>query len=260
MSNIITLKNVSFRYGEKTVLNSIDLQINGGEKVVILGVNGSGKSTLLKIMNGILFPEKGEFLYKNEKITEKRLKNKNFAKKFRREVVLLFQNPDSMIFNPTVYDEIAFGMRQFGLDDVDKRVKIWTERLGISDLLNRSPFELSGGEKQKVCLASLLSLQPQVLLLDEPTANLDPRSTGWLIDFLQELDITVITTTHNLGLALELGNRAVVLSENHEIVYDGEITEFIKNRELLEKANLVHKHKHRHGQIYHSHFHLHDEY
>ncbi|SNZ07038.1 cobalt/nickel transport system ATP-binding protein [Persephonella hydrogeniphila] len=260
MSEILSLKNVSFRYGNKTVLDNISLSVKKGEKVVILGINGSGKSTLLKIINGILFPKKGEFFYKNEKITEKKLKNRDFAKKFRKEVVLLFQNPDSMIFNPTVYDEIAFSLKQFGFENIEERVSFWSEKLGISHLLNRSPFELSGGEKQKVCLASLLSLQPELLLLDEPTANLDPRSTGWLIDFLQDLDITIITTTHNLGLAPELGERTVVLSENHEIIYDGNLTDFIKNKELLEKANLIHKHRHLHAHIYHSHFHFHDEY
>ena len=146
-----------------------------------------------------------------------------------------------MLFNPTVYDEIAFGLRQLGIEDKD-RIKIWAGRLKIDHLLDRSPFELSGGEKQKVCLASLLVLEPEVLLLDEPTANLDPASTDWLIEFLSELDKTIITTTHNLFIAGELGERSIVLGENHKIIYDGDMEDFLSDRDLLKKANLIYKH------------------
>ncbi|WP_457638830.1 energy-coupling factor ABC transporter ATP-binding protein [Persephonella sp.] len=257
---MVEIRNLSYYYGKKPALKNISFSVKKGEKVVVLGINGSGKSTLLKIIDGLLFPEEGEYLYKGEKITEKKLKDRDFAKKFRKEVVLLFQSPDSMIFNPTVYDEIAFSLRQLEEKNIDEKVKYWAEKLGIIDLLDRSPFELSGGEKQKVCLASLLVLEPQLLLLDEPTANLDPRSTGWLIDFLQQLDTTVITTTHNLGLASELGERSLVLSENHELVYDGSIENLLKDREKLVKANLIHIHRHKHGSFYHSHYHTHEDY
>ncbi|WP_457643196.1 energy-coupling factor ABC transporter ATP-binding protein [Persephonella sp.] len=257
---MVEIRNLSYYYGKKPALKNISFSVKKGEKVVVLGINGSGKSTLLKIIDGLLFPEEGEYLYKGEKITEKKLKDRDFAKKFRKEVVLLFQSPDSMIFNPTVYDEIAFSLRQLEEKNIDEKVKYWAEKLGIIDLLDRSPFELSGGEKQKVCLASLLVLEPQLLLLDEPTANLDPRSTGWLIDFLQQLDTTVITTTHNLGLASELGERSLVLSENHELVYDGSIENLLKDREKLVKANLIHIHRHKHGSFYHFHYHTHEDY
>ena len=255
---MIRLKDVSFRYNKEFVLQYINLHIKEKEKVVLLGINGSGKSTLLKIINGLIFPQKGEYFYKNVKITEKKLKDKNFVKKFRKEVVLLFQNPDSMLFNPTVYDEIAFSLRQLGEKNIDEKVKFWADKLGVYKYLHEPPFNLSGGEKQKVCLASLLILEPQVLLLDEPTANLDPMTTGWLIDFLYELDLTTVITTHNLSLALELGDRGVVLSNNHKVIYDGNLEEFINDFEKLKKAGLVHIHRHRHGTFEHRHFHMHN--
>ena len=241
MNELIKIKELFYSYGENNALVDINLSVKKGEKVVVLGVNGSGKSTLLKIINALIFPEKGEYFYKEKKITKKAFKERDFARNFRKDVVFLFQNPDSMLFNPTVYEEMAFGLRQLGVEDKD-RIKIWAERLKIDHLLNRSPFDLSGGEKQKVCLASLLVLEPEVLLLDEPTANLDPRSTDWLIEFLFGLNKTIITTTHNLYIASELGERAVVLGENHSVLYDGDMGSFLFDKNLLEKANLIHKH------------------
>lgn len=133
-----------------------------------------------------------------------------------------------MLFNPTCYDEIAFGLRQLDFESIDERIKYWASKLGISKYLNEPPFNLSGGEKQKLCLACLLVLEPDVLLLDEPIANLDPKSTGWFIDFLNELNIATLIATHNLGLSSELGKRAIVLSENHKIIYDGDLKDFLK--------------------------------
>jgi cobalt/nickel transport system ATP-binding protein len=121
--------------------------------------------------------------------------------------------------------------------------------------LKRPPFQLSGGEKQKVCLASLLALQPRVLLLDEPTANLDPRSTGWLVDFLQDLSVTSLATTHNLSLAAELGDRVLVLSEAHELIFDGRMEELLGDEEKLLAANLMHSHRRGHSRERRPHVH-----
>ncbi len=258
MKEIIRLKNITFKYEEKEILRDISFNVNEKEKLVLLGINGSGKSTLLKIINGLIFPQKGDYIYKGGKITKKKLKERNFIKNFRKEVVLLFQNPDTMLFNPTVYDEIAFGLRQLDIEDIDEKVKYWAEKLGIFKYLDTPPFKLSGGEKQKVCLASLLVLEPELLLLDEPTSNLDPRSTGWLIDFLYELNLTTIITTHNLSLSIELGDRGLVLSEDHRLIYDGDLEDFIKDKEKLLEANLIHIHRHKHKEIEHKHYHVHD--
>jgi len=254
---MIELNRLGHEFDGRTVLEGITFRIEPGEKVVLLGVNGSGKSTLLKILNGLIFPTRGAWRYKGREITSREMKGKDFSRSFRREVVLLFQSPEAMIFNPTVFDEIAFGPRQLGLTDLDDRVRHWAGRVGVDQLLQRPPFELSGGEKQKVCLAALLVLEPELLLLDEPTANLDPRSTGWLVDFLQDLPVTTLVTTHNLSLGSELGDRTLVLSEEHRLIYDGGIDDLLGDQERLIEANLVHSHRHRHDGMEHRHYHVH---
>ena len=239
-------------------LTDISFEVQAGERVVLLGANGSGKSTLLKIINGLVFANAGRYRYEGREITPAALKDRTFHRRFRREVVLLFQNPDSMLFNPSVFDEIAFGLRQIGAPDIDRKVRHWAGVCGVERLLERPPFKLSGGEKQKVCLAALLALEPKVLLLDEPAAALDPRSTGWLVDLLQGLKLTTLVTSHNLSLAQELGERALVLGEDHTLLYDGPIRGFLRNPDQLLAANLVHIHRHRHGDQEHRHFHVHD--
>ncbi len=246
---VIKLQNISHSFtGSQNehipALKKINLEIKEKEKVVLLGTNGSGKSTLLKILNGLIYPEDGKYFYKSRELNRAALKDREFNKIFRKEVVFLFQHPDTMIFNPTVYDEIAFGLRQLKVNDVDEKVRHWSEKFSIAKYLNTPPFRLSGGEKQKVCLAALLCLEPEVLLLDEPSANLDPRTTGWLIDFLQELPLTIITATHNLHLARDLGEKTLVLSEHHEMFYQGDLKAFLDNKEKLIAANLLHVNRH----------------
>jgi len=254
---MIELEGVSYRYPEsEPVLKEVSFTVAEKEKVVLLGANGSGKTTLLRILNGLIFPHQGSYRYGSEPVTEGRLKDRSWSRRFRREVVLLFQHPEAMLFNPTVYDEIAYGLRQLGVDDLDGRVRRWAARLGVEPHLKRPPFQLSGGEKQKVCLAALLALEPRVLLLDEPTANLDPRSTGWLVDFLQDLPVTSVATTHNLSLAGELGDRVLVLSEAHELIFDGRMEDLLGDEEKLLAANLVHSH--RRGGSRDKRLHLHD--
>ncbi len=255
---MIKLTQISFSYDTHPVLNNISFEIEEGERVVLFGVNGSGKSTLLKIANGLIDPKQGSYYYNGNKITQRQFKNKNFHKTFRSEVVLLFQNPDVMIFNPTVYDEIAFGLKQLSTDHINEKVTYWADKLQLTRYLNKPPINLSSGEKQKVCIAALLALEPKVLLLDEPTSNLDPMSTGWLIDFLPELQLTTIIATHNLSLSQEMGNRALVLSKKHKLIFDGKLDDFLQDTEKLISANLVHSHRHKHAYFSHSHFHIHD--
>lgn len=256
---MIRAEGIGHSWGRgEPVLEEVSFEIAPGEKVVLLGANGTGKTTLLKILDGLVLPERGTFRYDGRIVDGKALGDREFHRRFRREVVYLFQNPDSMMFHSTVGDEIAFGPRQAGMGDPEGRARRWAEEFGIDPLLDRSPFELSGGEKQKVCLAALLALDPKVLLLDEPTANLDPRSTGWLVDFLRDLPMTVLTTTHNLSLGHELGDRTLVLSEGHRLVYDGPVESLLGDREKLLEANLVHIHRHRHGGTEHRHYHTHD--
>lgn len=255
---LLVLEGISHAYHGREVLRDIGFRMQAGEKLVLLGCNGSGKSTLLKILDGLLTPSRGRYIYAGEEIAPAGLKETGLHRRFRSEVALLFQNPDAMLFNPTVFDEIAFGPRQLGVGDVAERVRFWAGELGVATHLHRPPFSLSGGEKQKVCLAALLALQPKLLLLDEPTACLDPRSTGWLVDFLADLPVSTLISTHNLSLAPELGRRALVLGEDHTLLHDGGIEDLLGDLSLLAAANLVHSHRHRHGSVEHRHSHVHD--
>jgi cobalt/nickel transport system ATP-binding protein len=256
---VIRLEGICHRFADgPTVLDGVSFGIEAGEKVVLLGANGTGKSTLLRVLGGLVAPSAGEYRYRGQAITPAALRGRELGRRFRSEVVLLFQHPDTMIFNPTVAEEIAFGPRQLGLPDTDARVAHWAEVFGLTGYLDRPPFTLSGGEKQKVCLAALLSVGPAMLLLDEPTAHLDPRSVGWLVDFLHDLKVTLVVATHNLSLAPELGERAIVLGEDHRLLYDGDIGPLLDDQARLVAANLVHTHRHRHGTLEHRHFHAHD--
>jgi len=256
---LIATENLHHAYGRVPTLAAVETVLSAGEKVVLLGSNGCGKSTLLKLMAGVLKPTSGRVLYGGRAVHEG-LRDKAWRRRFRREVGLLFQHPDAMLFNPTVLDEIAYGPRQHGLDDADDRARDWAGRVGLEGLLDRAPWTLSAGQKQLVCLASLLVLDPRLLLLDEPTSALDPRSTGWLVDFLQDLPQTLLVATHNLSLATELGERCLVMGEDHAIIHDGDVLALRRDHDVLRRANLVHIHRHRHGDgdTEHRHYHSHD--
>jgi cobalt/nickel transport system ATP-binding protein len=249
---LIELKDIEFFYEDKKVLDKINLKIKKGEKVSLLGCNGSGKSTLLRVLAGLYFPKKGEYEFEGKKITKK-----DTDKNFRKRVGILFQNPESMIFNPTVYDEIAFSLKEFDMSDVEKRVLKISKEFGIENLLDKNPLFLSGGEKQKVMLASVLVYEPEVLFLDEPTASMDPKTSGWFIDMILDIDKCVLVATHDLSLAYEISDRAVVIDEKHKKIYDGNIENLYGDLEILQKANLIHKHKHKHKDFSHSHYHKH---
>jgi cobalt/nickel transport system ATP-binding protein len=245
---MIKIDNLNFKYEDDEVLKNINFEIKQNEKVILLGSNGSGKSTLLRILAGLYFSD--GYYFNDKKV------NKKFAnKEFRKKLGILFQNPESMIFNPTVYDEISFSLREFDIPIEDKVEKI-ASTFGITHLLKKNPLNLSGGEKQKVILASILVYEPEIILLDEPTAAMDPKTTGWFIDFLIDLDKTFLLATHDLSLAYETSDRAIVLNEGN-IIYDGDMEELFKNKDLLIQANLIHSHKHRHKKFIHSHYHLH---
>ena len=259
---MIELSDVCFRWPQaEPCLKNLSLHVAAGEKIVLLGANGSGKSTLLKLMNGLIFPDSGELRWKGELLSKAHMKQRDFSRSFRRENVLLFQHPESMLFNPTVRDEIAYGLRQLDALDgpnIQICVEYWADQLGLSAVIEQAPFNLSGGQKQKVALACLMVLNPHVLLLDEPSASLDPATVGWLVDTLIHSDKTIITSTHNLSIAMELGTRGIVMGKN-SVLYDGPLNAALADIELLERAGLAHRHRHRHGSgTIHSHAHVHD--
>jgi cobalt/nickel transport system ATP-binding protein len=256
---MIDLDAVSFNWPDgEPVLRQFSLSVAAGEKVVLLGANGCGKSTLLKLMNGLVFAQSGVVRWQGEALSKARLRERSFARWFRRDCVLLFQHPEAMLFNATVRDEIAYGPRQLGLDNVDGRVAHWAGELNLASHLDKAPFLLSGGEKQKVALACLLALEPQLLLLDEPGASLDPATVGWLVDTLVHSDRTVVVSTHNLSMAAELGSRCLVLGRDGELLFDGPMRMALSGVSLLERAGLAHRHRHRHDGLLHSHVHVHD--
>jgi cobalt/nickel transport system ATP-binding protein len=256
---MLELDRVSFAWPDgPTIIEALSLKIREGDKVVILGANGCGKSTLLKLMNGLIFPQSGALRYRGAALEKSALAGRQFARTFRQECALLFQHPEAMLFNPTVREEIAYGPRQLGLADIDARVAHWAEALKLGTRLEQPPFLISGGEKQKLALACLLAIDPQLLLLDEPSASLDPATVGWLIDTLLDSPMTVVAATHNLSLAAELGSRCLVLGERGRLLYDGPVAAALGNLALLEEAQLAHRHRHRHDGKTHTHLHVHD--
>jgi cobalt/nickel transport system ATP-binding protein len=267
MQTIFDLQNVSHSYLDKfEALKDINITMTAGEQITVLGANGSGKSTLLLILDALIYATSGEVYAFGKPVTEERfnaLENNEFAQYFRTKVGFVFQNPDVQLFSSTVFDEIAFGPLQLGLpnDEVKKRTEEVISMMEISSLRDRAPHTLSGGEKKKVCIASILSINPDVLLLDEPTGGLDPRSQLWLIELLQDLakaGKTIITATHDLDIVEQISTRAIVFGEDHTIKADSNCDTVMNNLELLMSANLIHKHMHRHGKLMHEHLHSHD--
>lgn len=256
---LLQLDDVHFAWpDEAPCLNGVSLRIEAGEKIVLLGANGGGKSTLLKLLNALVFPRQGGVSWKGQALDREALRQRDLARAFRRSCALLFQHPEAMLFNPTVGEEIAYGPRQLGLDGIDGRVAAWAAALRLDGLLERPPFLLSGGQKQKLALACLLVLEPELLLLDEPTASLDPATVGWLIDTVLASPRAVVISTHNLSLAAELGERALILGPAGRLLFDGPIEHALRDMALLEAAQLTHRHRHRHGGRAHSHLHAHD--
>lgn len=241
---VFELDAVSFLYGGRPALQDVSLQVEAGERIALLGANGSGKSTLLRLLDGLHLPSNGSIRFHGEALTEERLQHADFALGFRRRVGLLFQDPDVQLFNSTVFDEVAFGPLQLGWtrDEVLARVEDALAFLDIVDLRDRAPFHLSGGEKKRVALASILVIEPEVLLLDEPTAALDPRSETQLLDFLKTLPekVTLIVATHDLHMAQEVAQSCCVLDRGRLIRY-ASTADVLSDTLALDRANLIYK-------------------
>ncbi len=246
------MNDVRFTYPDGVLGVEIErLGIRRGCCTILLGANGSGKSTLLKILDGLLFPQEGTLEAFGESVTERRLDTKEFNRSFRTRIGFVFQDADIQCFSPTVRDELAFAPLQKGLSrsDVDLLVRKALSILRIESIADRYPYRLSGGEKKRVAIASVLTIDPEAYLLDEPTANLDPATEGILIDLLAGFagdGKTVVIATQDLMLARHIGDRAVVLGPDRRLAAEGEITDLLDREELLSSAGLAHYHKHPH--------------
>ena len=272
MQNIVyRADRVSFAYGPgQPAVDSVSLEIAQGGKVALLGANGSGKSTLLKLLDALYLPTSGSLSVFGTVLTQALLEDEAYSFALRRRVGFVFQDPDVQLFSPTVWDDVVFGPLHLGIPaaEVRERAHEAMALLSIEHLAERAPHRLSGGEKKKVALASVLAVRPDVLLLDEPTASLDPRSQANLVEFLYNLNVTqnvtLVTATHDLEIVNEMADCVYVFGESHQLIAEGAPLDILSNHDLLISANLVHGHTHRHpSQAVHAHehvgIHAHDE-
>jgi cobalt/nickel transport system ATP-binding protein len=234
--NPIAIENLTYTYPDGTqALRGINISIKAKERVALIGANGSGKSTLQLHLNGIILPQEGTVMIGEWPVTSGNLRN------IRNFVGLVFQNPDNQLFMPTVWEDVGFGPRNQGLRDEELIERVCQSMQAVNmdpDYYGqRSTENLSGGEKKRIAIAGVLAMQPQVLVFDEPSAQLDPRSRRQLIQLLQSLRLTQLIATHDLDLALELCDRTIVLSQG-QIVFDGKTEQVMSDPEFLEQHAL----------------------
>jgi cobalt/nickel transport system ATP-binding protein len=239
MKELISIKNLGYSYYDIPALNNVTFNVAEGDSVAVIGPNGSGKSTLLKIMNGIIFANRGEYVFRRQNITEKYMSNNSASRNFHKSIGFVFQNPEVQLFCPSVYEEVAFGPMQMGLDDktVRSAVERYLELLNIEHLAQRVPYHLSEGEKKKVAIASVLAIEPDVLTLDEPMDGLDPKTKKFIRDLIIKLNHsgkTIICATHDFEYVKDVFKRAIVLSEDKTLAFDGSYDEAIAERVMRE--------------------------
>lgn len=230
----LEVKDLYFTYPDgHRAINGMSFSIYHGESVGIIGANGAGKSTLLMLLMGILFPCRGEVIVGDVPVTKKTLPY------IRQRLGMVFQDPDDQLFMTTVYDDVAFGPRNYRLEEkeVEKRVLQALEQVGILHLKDRAPYKLSGGEKRAAAIAAVLSMQPDILVMDEPTAGLDPKSRRRVMGLLKSFQHTKIITSHDLDMVFELCERTIVIKEG-EIAAQGRTAEILMNAELMDSCGL----------------------
>jgi len=262
-NTVFELADVHYSYlGKFPALCGVSLEIRQGEKISVIGANGTGKSSLLALLDGLIFPDTGVIRGFGENLSEKALNDAEFSKFFRGKVGLVFQNPEVQLFCPTVREDIVFGPLNLGVpgEEIRKRLDKLTETFGISGLLDRSPHQLSIGEKRKIAIASTLAVEPDVLILDEPTAGLDPLTSRHIVDIILQANIegkTVITATHDMHIVEEVSDVVYVFGQDKKIARSGSPAEILSDDDFLRENNLVHLHSHRHKDKVHAHPHSH---
>ena len=230
---LLAVENLSFSYPDgHAALHDISLHIESGEKVALVGPNGAGKSTLMLHLNGI-FLGHGKIQVAGMPI------NKEFLPLIRAKVGMVFQNPDDQLFSPTVFEDVAFGPLHMGLPEAEvfARVDRALEQVGMQIYAQRLSHHLSMGEKKRIAIATVLAMNPDILVLDEPSAGLDPRARRSLIELLRQMPITMLISTHDMRLVLELLPRTVIMDQGY-VVADGPTDELLKDQVLLEAHGL----------------------
>ncbi len=237
---MLEARNISYSYDDDSqALKNVSLKINDGEMAAILGKNGAGKSTLFLHFNGIHEPDDGEILIDGEKL---KYNKKKALIKCRQKVGIVFQNPDNQIFAPSVEEDVAFGPLNLKLpmDEVQNRVEEALKRVGMEGFEKKAPHHLSGGQKKRVAIAGILAMRPEIMILDEPTAGLDPQGAIKIMNLLSELNmegITIVISTHDVDLVSKYVNKIFVMADG-EIIDEGTPKEIFSNEDLIEKANL----------------------
>jgi len=232
--HIVEARGLAFTYPDGTAaLKNISFLITHGESVAIVGANGAGKSTLLMHLNGHLLPSGGALRIGDYPLS------KDTVHHIRRSVGMVFQDSDDQLFMPTVFDDVAFGPLNMGLpkDVIVEKVKDTLATVGALHLINRPTHRLSGGEKREVAIATVLSMSPDILVMDEPTSNLDPRARRRLIELLKTFEHTKIIATHDLDMVLDLCERTIVIREG-TVVADGKSVEILNDEAMLSESNL----------------------
>jgi cobalt/nickel transport system ATP-binding protein len=241
---MIKLENITFTYKNKVAIDKVNVYIKEGESVAIIGPNGSGKSTLLKLLNAIIYPSEGKYIFDKIQINENVLKDNEFLKLFHKRLGFVFQNSDTQLFCSTVLEEITFGLMQMELPDteVNKRAEECMNLLNIDKLKDEHPYNLSGGEKKRVAIASVLAMNPEVICMDEPMNGIDPKGKGFLRELLIALNKsgkTIICATHDFEYIEGVFDRVLVFSEYHKIIRDDKYENVIKDEEFLRKYNII---------------------
>jgi len=215
-------RDLTIGYPDRTVGRDLDVALSTGEVLALLGPNGGGKSTLLKVLAGLVFPDSGEFRAFGQPVTEDALEDEQFNEAFRSRLGFVFQNTEAQLFSATVREEIAFGPLNMGLDqeEVIRRTDDLCELFGLTEVIDRAPYQLSGGQKKRVAIASVLVMNPQVVLFDEPTAALDPETQSWFLDLMVQLHTagkTIVVATHDQLTIDRVPARHLVLDPDHRL-------------------------------------------
>jgi cobalt/nickel transport system ATP-binding protein len=234
MNTALEISDLTFSYPDgRQVLNSVNLQINRGERVALLGPNGAGKTTLVMHLNGILLSDQGIVKVAGIKVDKENLFE------VRKRVGLVFQDPDDQLFMTTVRDDVAFGPSNIGIqgEELNEVVDYALDQVKMKEFADRPPHHLSFGQRRRVAVATVLAMKPDILVLDEPSSNLDPASRRELAEILLNLDVTIFMVTHDLPYALEICPRAAILN-NGKIVADGNTRDLLGDEELMESNRL----------------------